>query len=218
MGNEMGRPAVDITGSVFGRLTVLRRDGRKPGGAVHWVCQCSCGRQCTARGTSLRRGETSNCGCGWHPSGKDHKSYRHGMTGSVEFRTWQQMLQRCDNQRNGNYPHYGGRGISVCDRWRASFQAFFDDMGPRPDGRFSLERLNNDRNYEASNCVWADYKTQERNRRSNRLATFNGRTQPVSAWADELNFPAFRIYARLSAGWSVERALSTPARAYRKKI
>lgn len=139
---------------------------------------------------------------------------RHGATRgkkwSPEYTVWHGMLQRCLNQKNPSYPRYGGRGITVCSAWRASFESFLADMGERPAGT-SINRIDNDGPYSKANCEWATETEQQRNRRSNRPLTFRGRTQSLAAWAEELRIPYFTVHARLRRGWSVDRALSEPA-------
>lgn len=120
------------------------------------------------------------------------------------------MINRCHNPKNPGYCNYGARGIAVCDRWRNSYEAFLGDMGHRPGTGFSIERINNDRGYEPGNCKWATRTEQNRNTRQNILLTAFGRTQCVTAWAEELGIPSGSIRDRLKGGWTVEQALSTP--------
>ena len=121
------------------------------------------------------------------------------------------MLTRCTNVNDEHYELWGGRGIKVCDRWRTSFKNFYADMGDRPEG-LSLDRIDNDGDYEPSNCRWATQKQQQNNRRNNTSLAFNGLTATMSDWADRLGISKVTLCARLTRyGWSVERALSTPA-------
>jgi hypothetical protein len=119
------------------------------------------------------------------------------------------MKQRCSNKKNKRFNRYGGRGITVCARWRTSFEAFLADMGPRPLG-LTIDRVNNDGDYEPGNCRWATPREQTWNFSRNRLLTFNGESLPIAQWAHRLGFKRSAIGARLQRGWSVERALSTP--------
>src|SRR5437868_1775968 len=117
------------------------------------------------------------------------------------------MIARCHRVTDKNYCRYGARGISVCQRWRQSFQAFFDDMGQRPSDEHSIERANNDGNYEPSNCYWATIYEQNNNRRSNVLIEYNGRTQSIKRWCDELGISYHMTRQRICRrGWSAERA------------
>jgi hypothetical protein len=120
------------------------------------------------------------------------------------------MKQRCQNPNNPSYHNYGGRGIKVCERW-FSFENFISDMGMRPTNDHTLERINNDGNYEPSNCKWATRTEQARNFRSNRMLEFNGEKKCISAWAKELGLTHDSISRRLRRGWSIEEALTKPS-------
>lgn len=155
---------LDITGMRFGRLVAVRETGqRKPGAGTIWRCLCDCGSLACIGVHPLRSGNTRSCGC----LKRDATSARarvHGMSSSAEHAIWRVMKDRCLNARNARFESYGGRGITVCKRWRDSFQNFFNDMGPRPKGK-SLDRINNDGNYEPGNCRWATATQQNQNRR-----------------------------------------------------
>lgn len=125
------------------------------------------------------------------------------------YPTWQSMLRRCSDRAHFAYHRYGGRGITVCERWRIDFWAFVADMGSRPD-KHTLDRINNSGNYEPDNCRWATWDVQGKNRTLGRLLTFNGLTQTLPQWAKQLGLPAHVIRKRLWKGWSVERALAEP--------
>jgi|ERR1700676_704957 len=125
-----------------------------------------------------------------------------------EYRVWAGMVSRCHDKGNKDYPRYGGRGVVVCWQWRESFEVFLRDMGSRPTRRHTLERLENEGNYCKTNCAWRTRKSQSRNTSTNRILRLRGRSQCVSAWADELAINRSTIYTRLSRGWSVGRALS----------
>lgn len=134
----------------------------------------------------------------------------HGMAGSRLYNVWQKMKSRCFNTRASNYKHYGGRGITVCEEWAQSFEAFRDwalANGYRDD--LTIDREDNDGPYCPENCRWATMKQQSNNRRSNRGITFNGKTQTTRQWADELGIPYEVLRNRISHGWSVEQALTT---------
>ncbi len=130
---------------------------------------------------------------------------------SPEYMSWVAMIQRCTNPKNPSYPRYGGRRITVCDRWM-TFENFLADMGAKPSPKHSIERIDNDGHYHASNCRWATAKVQARNRRNNRLLTLNGKTLCVAAWAETLGISQWVLANRLRYGWSDERILTTPVR------
>jgi hypothetical protein len=140
----------------------------------------------------------------------------HGLKNTREYWSWAAMLDRCRNPNNGAYANYGGRGIKVCERWQ-KFSNFLIDMGHRPAGH-SLERIDNDKGYEPSNCRWATRDDQSKNRRNNRWLTFLGRTMVVSDWAREMGIAMRTLRNRIyRLGWSVEQALTLPASPYSRK-
>lgn len=133
-------------------------------------------------------------------------NFRHGKSDTIEYRTWAAMIQRCTNVNDPRYVNYGGRGITFDPAWRF-FENFYKDMGDKPVGT-SLERINNNGNYEKSNCRWATVKEQSRNRRSNVSLTFKGKTKLIVEWAELYKIHPNTLKARLLAGWAIERALT----------
>ena len=134
---------------------------------------------------------------------------KHGQTGSNTYLSWRAMKKRCGNQNNPSYKYYGGRGIKVCDRWLNSFKNFYEDMGKKPSGK-SLDRINNDGNYEPRNCRWATYKEQGRNRKDNPCYKYKGGKKLLLEIAEETGINYFTLWSRLKRNWTPEKAFSTP--------
>jgi len=196
---------LDLTGQAFERLTVIEIVSR--GHDTLWRCRCECGQETTASTSDLRRGRRKSCGCLRLEKAITHGQTRHGRK-PREYAAWEQMFQRCENSRNDRYRHYGGRGIRVCEQWR-DYAAFFSDVGPCPDG-YSLDRINNDGNYEPGNVRWATWAEQRRNTSKNHRVTFQGETLCLADWAKRLGFKHQScLTRRLQRGWSVERTLTT---------
>lgn len=131
----------------------------------------------------------------------------HGMTRSIEFRIWAGIKTRCFNRNDPGYVRYGGRGITICDRWKNSFEAFYADVGPKPEWADSIDRIDNNGNYEPGNVAWATTKEQANNRRTNRIITYRGVTQTMAQWAEALGLRQGTLRERFRRGWSLEMAL-----------
>lgn len=198
----------DLTGKKFGNWTVLGpavvTNKRHP----KWNCLCKCGTRRPVFAQSLRSGASKGCGCTVARMASE-RSRKHGKSHTSLYKAWAGMKDRCFNPNNLHYAEYGGRGITVCDRWRDSFSNFIADMGDRKPG-LTIERIDNDGNYEPGNCKWATRKEQQRNRRVCNNLTFNGETLCVSEWAERIGLKHETLRGRLSRGWSVEKALTTP--------
>ncbi len=207
-----GKPK-NLAGHSFGRLRAVAVD-RIENGYAYWRCECICGTIKTVRGTSLSSGEVRSCGC-LHREQASHnirlavaKNTHTGLSRSPTYTAWYNMKDRCLDPTAVSYAMYGGRGIKVCDRW-LEFENFLADMGLKPP-RMTLERVNSDGHYEPKNCRWATVTEQANNRRSSRLLTYRGRTETTANWARLLNLPHNVLRGRISRGWPVDRALTTP--------
>lgn len=198
------------SGKVYGQWRAVAPDKNSLPGKRRWICRCSCGTEKSVSVGHLVNGRSKNCGCVRKVT---FTPLTHGATVgrkmSPEYQSWRAMIGRCTNQDQINYKNYGGRGITVCKDWASSFERFFADMGPRPQG-MSLDRIDVDGPYSAANCRWANSKTQARNTRKNVYLTFNGRTLTVSEWALELGMPLPTLHARLRRGWTDMDALTLP--------
>lgn len=199
---------IDLTGKQFGRLTVRSIASRNAG--IRWLCRCECGGEATVLGQHLRAGRSASCGC-LHREQLGSMVRTHGRTDSFEHRVWRGMRHRCSNPKAARYMDYGGRGICVCTRW-GDFAAFLADMGPAPDTKHSIDRIDNDGDYGPENCRWATAKQQARNNSRNRMLTFRGETRCLAEWAEQLDLDAGTIYRRLRAGQTTDEALGVRPR------
>lgn len=157
------RNRLDLTGQRFGRLTVVGYSHTNRNRKSVWNCHCDCGNDCQVAGERLVR-LTRSCGCLIRETTASRNT-THGQRRSKEYGSWRAMKERCHNQNSEKFADYGGRGITVCDRWRYSFEAFLSDMGDKPSPRHTIDRIDNDRGYEPGNCRWATPSEQRLNQR-----------------------------------------------------
>lgn len=196
----------DISGFRSGRLVVVGRGVRKN----HWNCICDCGNYHEVGRSHLMQFKVKSCGCLHRESSRRNgkANTRHGMSKSPEHGAWDAMLCRCYYPSSNSYYNYGARGIRVCDKWKNSFEAFYEDMGPRPSSDHSLDRIDTSGDYGPENCRWATSKEQGRNRRTNRVLEFNGESKSMIEWSEELGLDYTMLRARIKSGWPVTVAFA----------
>ena len=202
---------LDLIGQKFGRLTVIGKAKSKDHKHSYWLCKCSCGKQKIVRADSLKAGHTLSCGCYQKEIAAQKARKEHPYSKTITYLTWHHMKQRCLNKTDQAYPYYGGRGIKICKRWENNFENFLQDMGEKPEG-LTIERIDNNGDYEPENCKWATYEEQSNNRRSNKIIEHNGKKQNIKQWSKELGIEYGTLHCRFYRGWSAERALTTPVK------
>ena len=208
----MPRKLTDLSGKRFGKLTVTEPAYRDKNG-WKWRCKCDCGNETVSYGNNLKH--TQSCGCETRRKSSERLA-THRKSKSRLFPIWQSMKQRCENPSNHAYHLYGGRGIKVCEEWSNDFTAFeawafengYDENAPKR--KCTLDRIDNNGNYEPSNCRWATVSEQQNNKRTNINLTFNGETHTVAEWARRTGLSHSTILGRVKRGWCVEKALTTP--------
>lgn len=199
----------DLTGQRFGRLTVIEFVGIKKG-LAHWECLCDCGNTCIVNGVQLRRGNTKSCGCLRHENTFKyaHRSFKHGMSNSKLYYVWANMKNRCYNEKNIGYHMYGGRGIIVCAEWRDNFKAFYDYVSKLEhfnEEGYTLDRIDNNGNYEPGNVRWATVKERSRNQSKNIFVDYNGEKLCLAEVAEILGMKYITLFKRYSRGWRGEQ-------------
>lgn len=209
----------NLLGRRFFLLTVLEFKGYEVASGQRlavWLCRCDCGSERTARASALLRGTCKSCGC-LQRSIRSSSHKKHGGSLDREYRIWHTMKQRCLNPKNVGYHRYGGRGITVCDSWAANYSSFIRDMGPAPSEKHSIERIDNNGNYEPGNCRWATAKEQCRNKSDNRYVIIDGNTMTLIRACEifQINYETARH--RLLRGWDIKKTFLTAPRPKRKK-
>lgn len=203
----MRTPTV-LTGRRYGRLRVASKDLERSGKHTYWICECDCGVKKSICSSNLTSGRTKSCGCLLALNGRYTKT--HGLSKSREYQVWHGMFARCENPKSKSFQNYGGRGISVCERWQR-FENFLKDMGRAPTGK-SIDRIDNDGDYSPESCRWATRKQQSQNRRMRKTLTLHGETKRLFEWSAERKIKYSTLRSRLSAGWNIEKALTQTVR------
>jgi hypothetical protein len=211
----MPKVAIEI-GERFGKLVVVREEAVLRKGARQFLCHCDCGGEKLCIATRLKTGMNKSCGCMGKGNSRGNPNLTRRSHGesrgpngkpTPEYVAWMQAIARCHNPNNHAYDRYGGRGILVCATWRGSYEAFLADMGRKPSPKHSLDRIDVNGGYEPDNCRWATALTQARNSRKNRWVELAGRKMCLSEACLEVGLPYDTVRARLTRGWSDERAL-----------
>lgn len=205
----------NLTGQPFGKLTVIKRAGTDKSGQAMWLCRCSCTNktECIVRGRDLRNGHTKSCGC-YSSELTAKRNYRHGQSHTRIYRSFAKMKSRCYNKNDPKYYRYGKRGITVCAEWldkEKGFNNFYNVVSKLEhfgEEGYSLNRIDNDGNYEPDNVEWATDEEQQNNTSQNRFITYKDETKTVKQWADKYRLDESLLCWRLKKGWSIERALT----------
>ena len=206
----------DIAGQRFGRLIVLDYSYSNKG--AYWLCRCDCGNEKQIKGSDLICGNIISCGCAKKERFRN-MALKHGYCGHRLYTIFGNIKNRCCNPNNSSYNYYGGRGITICDEWRYNFQTFYDWAmlnGYKED--LTIDRIDNNGNYEPNNCRFITHKENCNNTRKNVYITYNNKTQTKAEWSREYNIKQDLLKDRLKWGWSIEKALTTPVRKFTKKI
>jgi len=212
----------DRTGIRYGKLVAKELHGRVkfPSGqtSLVWLFECDCGKT-VALPVKAVHGSNISCGCFQkermraraHANNFRHGHTRKGLRSST-YASWQSMIQRCENTNMDSFTRYGGRGIKVCDRWRVSFNDFLKDMGERPSREYSVDRIDNSKGYDPSNCRWATRRQQCQNRASSRIITIGSESMCGAEWSRKSGIPYASMMSRIRKGWDVTKAIFTPVR------
>lgn len=203
---------IDLSGRQYGSLTVISYAGKQKSGQSLWLCECSCSDKTrkVIQGGNLQNGNIKSCGCF-----RREANTTHGMFGTRTYNCWRSMLDRCSKPKKYAYHRYGGRGISVCDRWKESFENFLEDMGECPSN-YELDRIDNDGHYTPENCQWASHQEQTNKRSSNHFIEYEGRRLTIAQWSGETGISQGALWHRINHGWSVEKALTQPMKTRRQ--
>lgn len=213
MKGKLGRNRIDISGNRYGMLTAIKFYsiiGRR----TFWECLCDCGNIHRCDMCNLKNGSTQSCGC-LRDKLLQENHLTHGEASvhskTKEYKTWVEIKTRCYNSKSKAYQYYGGRGISMCDRWRNSYENFLNDMGRAPSKSHSIDRIEVDKDYEPSNCKWATRIEQMNNTSRTMRVKYNGQIKPFSDWCRELGLNSDRVYQRIhKLKWSADEAFNTP--------
>lgn len=206
----------DLTGLRFMHLLVLEEAGKNKSGRTMWLCKCDCGKLHKTAGKYLLNGDTTSCGCRRKRilAETTKRQTTHKMSGSTIYAKWQSIKDRCNNPKNKEYSYYGERGITICKEWANSFENFYEwaISNGYADG-LTIDRINNNGNYEPSNCRWVDMKTQANNTSRNHYLPYKGEIKTMAEWAAIVGISYSTLRARINSyNWPIEKAFETPIR------
>ncbi len=202
----------DLTNQRFGRLTAIKTRGKTTYGQTQWECKCDCGNTVLVGIGNLRSGHTKSCGCLSKEKSSEvgKRNTKHGESFGRIYGIYRNILNRCLVTTSKDYPKYGGRGITVCEEWKNSYEAFRDwSLANGYRDNLSIDRIDNDGPYAPWNCRWTTAKVQQNNTRLNRVIEHDGKTLTLSQWSETTGINYFTLWSRLDNGWSVEEALTT---------
>jgi hypothetical protein len=198
----------DVTGQRFGKLTAIHYCHSNKQGRAVWLCKCDCGKETKVVVSKLLNGHTQSCGC-YHRERAALLHTTHNMRHSKIYTIWAHMIQRCKNPKENAYNSYGGRGITVCDKWQ-TFDGFYGDMGFAYQDGYSIERIDVNGNYEPKNCTWIPLKEQSWNRRNSQIYEVDGIKGSLPFLCNHFGAKYVNVDARIRRGWPVEKALKAP--------
>lgn len=199
----------DLTGKKYNLLTVVSRAESQKSGKAYWNCICDCGNKTIVSGSNLINGSVKSCGC---LRKTEHNT--HHLSDSRLYRIWNAMRNRCNGKNKAVYKYYMAKGISVCDEWNNDFLSFYEwalSNGYSDD--LTIDRIDNAKGYSPGNCRWVSRKEQANNRHFCKMITYNGKTQTLMQWCEELGLNYKLIHSRLyKCGWNFEKAISIPVK------
>lgn len=203
----------NIAGNKFGMLTVIEKS-KSINGKAYWLCKCDCGNETIVSGSNLRTGAVKSCGCLIYK-----KKDTHHLSHTRLFRIWWGIKNRCDNPKSEAYKYYGKKGIHICDEWANDFVSFYNwAMLNGYDDGLSIDRIDNSKGYSPDNCRFTTKKVQANNRSYCKFYEYNGKTQTLTQWCEELNLNYKLVHGRIyRCGWSFEKAITQPAQNHTRK-
>ena len=212
--------AVNHKGNTYGLLTVIEATNKRGhGGSIIWKCKCQCGNIVEVESREIRT--RKSCGCLRKARSLDfgERMMKHSESHTRLYGIWSNIKNRCCNPNDKRYKDYGGRGVQICDEWANSYTCFANWAKAHGyNEKLSIDRIDNNGNYNPQNCKWSTSKEQAVNKRSNKIITFKGKTMTMKEWADEVRLPYGCLQTRMIRGWTEEEALTTPIQQHRKKV